>query len=134
MKKKLVLILLLFVSNLGIAQTPEAIGNLQHQIAIAKDDTSRIKQQAYLCLLYRLGNSDSSLFYGQQALESARKINYVQGEILALSFMSITLEQMGNLPKALETAFKAIEIAKANGSQVANSSSSLTDAPSSTLI
>lgn len=114
MKEKFIVILLLFLSNFGFAQTPEAINNLQHQIAIAKDDTSRIKQQAYLCLLYRLGNSDSSLFYGQQALEAARKINYVQGEVLALQFMSITLVQMGNLPKALETAFKAIEIAKAN--------------------
>jgi signal transduction histidine kinase len=115
MKEKAILMLLLFLSNFGFTQTPEAISNLQHQIAIAKDDTSRIKQQAYLCLLYRLGNSDSSLFYGQQALESSRKINYVQGEILALQFMSLTLEQMGNLPKALETAFKAIEIANANG-------------------
>ena len=115
MKEKSILILLLFLSNFAITQTPEAIKNLQHQIAIAKDDTSRINQQAYLCLLYRLGNSDSSLFYGQQALVSARKINYVPGEVLALQFMSITLEQMGNLPKALETAFKAIEIAKANG-------------------
>jgi signal transduction histidine kinase len=115
MKNRSILILLLFLSNASFTQTPEAIRNLQHQIAIAKDDTSRIKQQAYLCLLYRLGNSDSSLFYGEQALKSARKINYVQGEILALQFMSITLEQMGNLPKSLEMAFKAIEIAKANG-------------------
>src|SRR5579875_1563856 len=114
MKEKAILILLLFLSNFGFTQTPEAISYLQHQIANAKDDTTRIKQQAFLCLLYRLGNSDSSLFYGQQALKAANKINYVQGEALALSFMSITLEQMGNLPKALETAFKAIEIAKAN--------------------
>ena len=106
---------ILIAFNPGFSQTKETVDSLQHQLTHAKDDTSRIKQQAFLCLLYRLGNSDSSLFYGQQALESARKINYVQGEILALSFMSITLEQMGNLPKALETAFKAIEIAKANG-------------------
>ncbi|MBS1496296.1 MAG: GHKL domain-containing protein [Bacteroidetes bacterium] len=115
MKKELILILLIFISGFGFTQTPEAISNLQHQIAIAKDDTIRINQQAFLCLLYRLGNSDSSLFYGEQALIAARKINYVKGEVLALSFMSITLVQMGNLPKALETAFNAIEIAKANG-------------------
>jgi two-component system NtrC family sensor kinase len=65
-----------------------------------------------LCLLYRLGNTDSSLLYGQQALKSARQINYPRGEILALSFMSITMEQMGNLSKALEMAFKALQIAK----------------------
>src|ERR1700759_3375162 len=108
-------LLILIVFSPGFSQTKKAVDSLEHQIAIAKDDTTRIKQQAYLCLLYRLGNSDSSLFYGQLALESSRKINYPQGEVLALQFMCITLGQMGNLPKAFETAFKAIEIAKANG-------------------
>ena len=107
-------IFLLLVWSNGCTQTREAIDNLKHQLAIAKDDTSRIKAQAYLCLLYRLGNTDSSLLYGQQALKSARQINYPIGEILALSFMSITMEQMGNLPKALEMAFKALQVGKTN--------------------
>ncbi|WP_336517125.1 ATP-binding protein [Pollutibacter soli] len=115
MKERLIVILLLFLSNSGFTQTVEAINELHHRLAIATDDTSKINQQAYLCLLYRLGNTDSSLFYGEQALAAARKINYVQGEILALSFMGITLVQMGNLPKALETSFKSIELAKENG-------------------
>ena len=106
--------LLAFAWNISFNQTREAIDNLQHQLSIAKDDTSRIKAQAYLCLLYRLGNTDSSLLYGQQALKSARQINYPMGEILALGFMSITMEQIGNLPKALEMAFKASQIAKTN--------------------
>ena len=99
---------------ISFAQTREAIDDLHHQLAIAKDDTSRISAQAYLCLLYRLGNTDSSILYGQQALKSAQRINYPAGEILALGFMSITMEQMGNLPKALEMAFKALQIAKTN--------------------
>ncbi len=107
-------ILLLFVKGIGFTQTREAIENLHHQLAIAKDDTSRIKAQAFLCLLYRLGNTDSSILYGQQALKSAQQINYPTGEILALSFMSITTEQMGNLPKALEMAFRALQIGKTN--------------------
>ena len=113
-KSFLFTIFFLMVCSIGFTQTREAIDNLQHQLAIAKDDTSRIKVQAYLCLLYRLGNTDSSLLYGQQALKSARQINYPTGEILALSFMSITMEQMGNLPKALEMAFKALQIGKTN--------------------
>jgi hypothetical protein len=107
-------ILLLLVWSNGYTQTREAIDTLHHQLAIARDDTSRIKAQAYLCLLYRLGNTDSSILYGQQALKSARQINYPTGEILALSFMSITMEQMGNLPKSLEMAFKALQIGKTN--------------------
>ena len=91
MKKGLILIVffLLLKWNLGFAQTSEAINKLHHQLTIAKGDTSRINAQIALCLLHRLGNTDSALIYGQQALESANRINYLQGEIGALSFMCI---------------------------------------------
>ena len=107
-------ILLVFAWSVGLAQTKEAIDSLHHQLAIAKDDTSRVKEMVWLCLAYRLGNTDSSLFYGQQALTAARQINYPAGEILALSFLSYTTQQMGNLPKALEMAFKALQIGNAH--------------------
>jgi signal transduction histidine kinase len=115
MTKKFILIVLLsFVWSIGFTQTREAIDNLHHQLAIAKDDTSRIKVQIGLCFVYRLGNADSSLFYGQQALVLAQKTNYVPGEILARGFLSITAGQMGKFAEALEIAFKALQIAKAN--------------------
>jgi len=100
--------------GIGFAQTRKAIDDLHHQLAIAKDDTSQIQAQVLLCLLYRLGNTDSSILYGQKALKSAQQINYSRGEMLALGFMSITMQQMGNLPKALEMAFKSLQIAKEN--------------------
>lgn len=103
---------LCFICNFGFAQTNEAIARLQHQLANSKDDTSRINAQIALCLLYRLGNTDSSLMYGQQALESAEKINYIPGQIAALGFISIVAEQRGNLPKSLESGFKALKLAQ----------------------
>ena len=75
-------ILLAFVCSIGFTQTKEAIDSLQHQLAIAKDDISRINAQIALRLLYRLGNTDSSMIYGQQALESAEKIKYVRGRLM----------------------------------------------------
>ncbi len=105
---------LAFLWFIGFAQTRETIDSLQHQLAIAKDDTSRINTQIQLCYVYRLGNTDSSLLYGQQALKSSQQIKYPKGEIRALSYMSITMNQLGNLPKVLEMAFKALQIAKAN--------------------
>jgi signal transduction histidine kinase len=105
-------ILFLLIWVIGFTQAKKAIDDLHHQLTIAKDDTSRIQIQAYLCLLHRLGNTDSSLLYGQQALKSAQQVNYPKGEMLAMGFMSITMVQIGNLPKALEMAFKALQIAK----------------------
>jgi len=115
MIKKIVITLhLLFIWTIGFTQTQGTIDNLQHQLSIAKDDTSRINAQLGLCFSYRLGNTDSSFLYGQRALTLSQKINYPAGEILALSYSGITLEQMGNLPKALEMAFKALQIGKTN--------------------
>ena len=113
-EKFITIVFLSLIGCVGFTQTRVAIDSLNHQIEIAKDDTSRIKAQAFLCLLYRLGNTDSSIYYGQQALKSAQQINYPEGEILALGYMSITMEQIGNLSKALEMAFKALQIAKTN--------------------
>ena len=106
--------LFMFVYTIGFTQTNEEIIDLKHQSAVAKDDTSLIKAEIDLCYVYRLGNTDSSLLFGQHALTLSEKINYPKGEILALSFMALTQQQLGNLPKALEMAFKALQIGKAH--------------------
>ena len=114
MKKLAIIILLLIECGGGFSQSRHTIDSLQHQLANAKNDTSRIDILIDLCLQYRLGSADSSILYGEQALQLAKKINYPQGEILAISFMGITTAQLGDLPKALEMAFRALQIAKSN--------------------
>jgi len=104
------ILLFAVVLNFGFAQTRQAVDSLHRQLASAKDDTSRINAQIALCLLYRLGNTDSSLMYGEQALESAERIKYISGQISALGFMCIVTEQRGNLPKSLELGFKALQL------------------------
>ena len=111
-KTSVITFLLAFSWSISFTQIRETTDSLQHQLANAKDDTSRINAQIALCLLYRLGNTDSSLMYGQQALKSAQQINYLPGQILALSFMCIVTEQQGNLPKSLELGFKALQLAE----------------------
>lgn len=95
-------------------QTRDAIHSLQTQLRTAKDDTSKINAQIALCLAYRLGDTDSALFYGRQALIASEKFNYVKGQVLARGFMAITLEQLGDLPEALRMSFKAWQLAKEN--------------------
>ena len=92
--KILITFILVFASSIGFSQTRDAIEQLQHQLTIAKEDTNRIKAQIGLCYVYRLGNTDSSLFYGQDALNLSEKINYPKGEILAYSFMSLATQQL----------------------------------------
>src|SRR6478609_2299639 len=106
------------VCSFGFTQTREAVDSLQRQLANAKDDTSRINAQIALCLFYRLGNTDSSLMYGQQALESAEKINYIPGQISVLGFMCIVAEQRGNLPGALELGFKSLRLGEEHNLEI----------------
>jgi two-component system NtrC family sensor kinase len=114
-------ILLLLSWTNGFTQNQQLIESLHHQLATAKDDGGRIDAQINLCSNYRLGNTDSSVYYGQVALRSAEEINYYEGEILALSFMSITLGQVGNLSRALEMAFRALQIAKSKNLEILTS-------------
>ena len=115
MKRTLAIIFLLFfATDFGSAQTKKAIDQLHRQLAAAKDDTSRINTEVALCLLHRLGNTDSSMIYGQRALESSKRIRFLPGQIQALSFMCIVMEQQGNLPKSLELGFEALRLAEEN--------------------
>ncbi len=105
-------LLLLLVSVPSFAQTKEVIDSLKSILAATKNDTIRVNAQIGLCNQYRLGNIDSSTFYGQQALKLARQIDYLPGQILALSFLTDPAVQQGDFPKTLELGFKAIQLAQ----------------------
>ena len=100
--------------SVGLAQTNKITDSLKHELSIAKEDTSRVNIMVYLCTVYRLYNSDSSLLYGQQAAALANKINYPRGAVVALGFESMILNQMGNLPASLQKGLKALQIAAEN--------------------
>ena len=57
--------ILVFLSCVtGFTQHQKLIDSLHHRLATAKDDRSRIHAQIDLCSNYRLGNTDSSVYYG----------------------------------------------------------------------
>ena len=118
-RRKLIYIFLLSLGcSFGFTQTRQAIDSLHKRLADARDDTSRINAQIALCLFHRLGNTDSSLMYGQQALEAAEKINYIRGQVSVLGFMCIVTEQRGNLPGALELGFKSLRLGEEHNLEI----------------
>jgi len=106
--------LLLSLATIGFGQSQHDIDSLKKKLQLAKADTSKINAQIDLCFIYRLGNTDSALFYGRKALKAAEKINYIEAQIQVRGFMAVTLEQLGDLPEALDMAFKALQLAKEN--------------------
>ncbi len=115
MKKYYILTFIILVTfEIGYSQSIDTISVLHHKLATSKDDTSKVLAQLAICYEYRLGNSDSSLYYGKKALTLSKKIKFPKGEILALGFLAITSHQVGNLPQALEMGFESLRVAEAN--------------------
>jgi len=115
MKKSItIMILLIGIANNGLAQRQQITDSLKHELAIAKQDTSRVLIMARLCALYRWSNTDSALFYGDRALTLAQQIKFPAGELYALATKSWALHTMGNLSKSLELGFRALQIGQDN--------------------
>ena len=104
--------LLAFAWGIALAQSRQALDSIKHQLAIAKQDTSRVLILVDLCDSYRNSNADSSLMYGQQALTMSQSIKFLRGEARAAFTIGITYRILGDIPKSLETLFKGLQIAE----------------------
>jgi two-component system NtrC family sensor kinase len=100
--------------TIGFAQN-RRIDSLKHELVVAKQDTNRVLVMAQLCNFYRSVNPDSAQFYAQRALALARKINFPKGMVRALTNWGRVINDSGNLPKALQMQFEALQIAEENG-------------------
>ncbi|MEI9909577.1 MAG: tetratricopeptide repeat protein [Bacteroidota bacterium] len=115
MKKTVLYILLSFLLSSGFSQAKQSlIDSLKHELAVARQDTSRVLLMNELSSQYSYVMVDSALYYGQEALALARKINYARGEANALDDLGWSLRITGNVAKALELYFKSIKIADKN--------------------
>ena len=113
MKKIICALLFSSLTIVGFSQN-QRINDLKQKLAIAETDTSRVWILSNLCNSLTGSNPDSALYYGEKAVALARKIKFHKGEILALSYTSGVFMSTGNLPKALSTAFEALQIAESN--------------------
>ncbi len=73
-------------------------------------DKAAIMIQLAENLLY--SDPDSAIYFGEKALELAERENLIQVQVGAIGFIGNTLINKGDLPKALELGFQAIEMAK----------------------
>jgi two-component system NtrC family sensor kinase len=100
--------------SVGFGQNRQ-IDSLKRELSVAKQDTGRVLIMAQLCNAYRSVNPDSAQLYGQKALELARTINFPKGMIRTLTNWGRVINDSGNLPKALQMQFEALQIAEENG-------------------
>lgn len=93
----------------------KSIDSLKQQLSVAKNDTSRVLIFTDLSFTFGFINSDSALLYAAKAIDLAKQIHFVRGEIRGAFCKASVLETNGEMPEALEIGFNALEMAqKAN--------------------
>ncbi len=108
-------ILLLFICGTTFSQvggTGQLRDSLKHELAIAKNDTSRVLIMAELASAYNGFFSDSINMYGNKALELAQQIAFFRGEASALNALGGGFQLQGDYPKSLEHLYRALKIAE----------------------
>ena len=78
-----------------------------------KNDTARVNLLNLSARGFQLiGDTDSSLWYAQIALQLSQSIHYVKGEIDARSHLVRSALQIGNYPEALQSALYNLQLAE----------------------
>ena len=114
--KKIILLytLVLFYSFNGLAQVGLILDSLRLGLSLAKDDTSKILSMGLLCQNFAYINIDSSIHYGQRALELIDKIKYPKGEVRVYFGLGNANVNNGDIPKAMELQLKGLQLADAH--------------------
>jgi two-component system NtrC family sensor kinase len=113
MKKIILLSFLSVIYGKSFAQNSKG-DSLKHQLAIAKQDTSRILLISDLISYYIYNKPDSAFKYGASGLKLLQKTNYPKGEAYLLNRLGFLYRETGNLPKALDFAIKSLTISEQN--------------------
>jgi two-component system, NarL family, sensor histidine kinase UhpB len=89
------------------------IDSLKKTLQEQNNDTNKVKLLYTLSQSYVAGSyADTALFYSQQAIDLAEKLNYEPGIFWSEIMLGEALAILGNYPLALEYNFKALTLAK----------------------
>jgi len=88
------------------------IDSLKLELELSKVDTLKAGILVQLSENLVYSDPDSAIYYGEKALELAERENSVHHKLGALAFIGNALTNKGDLPKALELGFMAIEMAE----------------------
>ncbi len=114
MKKRFIIFLFVVVVCTNVpAQIRHNIDSLKNKLQQSNADSSRVIILSSLSYVYRNTDLDTSIMYGEQALQLAQKIKFPRGESRALHTLASTERIQGDIPLAMETALKGLQLATA---------------------
>ena len=111
MKTLFLSVVLLLIFYLCKAQ-PKFTDSLQHELAVAKDDTTKALILFSLSQYYTTIQLDKSFYFAQQAIELSQKVNYKYGEALGIFNLASAFDKESNYSKSLDMAYHCLAIAE----------------------
>ncbi len=116
MKTIVVTFFLLIISQVGHTQDWEQthIDSLKRELLKTALDTNSVFLMNQLSTAYGEINTDSSKVYAEKALKTSKQIGFTRGEAAALSNLTRVFRILGDIPKALNTEFQALQVAEDN--------------------
>ena len=88
------------------------VDSIKKVLATQIADTNRVMTLCRMSHFYRWNYPDSGLYYAHQALELAERLNYEVGIFWSISAICGTSILVGDYPKEIEYAFKALALSK----------------------
>ena len=101
---------LIFISGLSftIHAQNQSADSLNQLLKISNADTNRVNLLLKIAQTYFFSKPDTCLFYSEEALELARKLHFISGEVTALNVSGEALRFIGNYPRALKMQIAAV--------------------------
>jgi signal transduction histidine kinase len=120
MKKCLTIFLVLFVlflnaqekstSSAELALTNfSALDSLEKRLGEQKEDSSKVLLLGTLAYSYAFREAEKGVYYGQQGLRLAEKINYEKGRAVCASGLGCSFWALGNYHAALQFSFDCLQ-------------------------
>jgi len=88
------------------------IDSLKNELEIEEVDTLKAEILIQLSENLLYSDPDSAIYYGEKCLVLAERTNNIHYQLGALGFIGNAIMNKGDLPKALELGFRAIDMAK----------------------
>jgi len=117
MRKLLILFALFDCVACSVLAQNKTTDSLKQLLASEKEDTGRVRIMFHLGRAYLYSKPDTTLILARQALELSRKIDFKEGEALALRLTGNVLMNNGNYPRALEAYLSGLKIAEETNDQ-----------------
>src|SRR3954468_14942502 len=108
-----IIILFMLVSGLQLVRGQSAnIDSLNKLWVHADHDSDRVLLLIELAANYQFYNLDTALSLTEEAQKLSRKLNFIKGEVKAISRQGEVRHLRGELPQALEAELTAIQLSR----------------------